>query len=187
MIQDLLSLPYDIRCRIWELVIGPSKLIPCKCVVTPHCCTAIHSRSCVGDFNFFKHCDHQLLRVCKAIHDEVQPLTIRRPMIFTICSGVCLDSFFLGMEIVQRSFIRRVKVKVYIGGLEETSLRNMSGAALLKQAESQCGPFVQNALKCSGVGKVVDAKVISNVEEDAHSRRTVWMRLELTSNTNTFI
>jgi hypothetical protein len=179
MVQDLLSLPYDIRLQIWEFVLGPSNLTPCKCVAVPSYCTITHPRSCFGDLDLHKHCDDRILRVCRAIHDEVHPMVVRSPKFFTVCSGLCLDSLFSRIPVRERSFLRRINVKVYIGQLGEESLRGLSGTALLKQAESWCGPFVQNALKCPGAGEVVDAKVISDVEEDAKYRRTIWLALKL--------
>lgn len=187
MVQDLLSLPYDIRCQIWEYVLGPSKLTPCKCVVLPCYCTITHPGSCFGDFDLNGHCDNRILRVCRAIYDEVHPMTVRSPKAVTICSGMCLDTLFSSISVRERSFVRRVNVKVYIGRLGEESLEGLSGAALLKQAESWCGPFVQNALKSAGVGEIVDAKVTSIVNEDAKFRRTIWLALQLAPDAHTSV
>ncbi|KEF56963.1 uncharacterized protein A1O9_07153 [Exophiala aquamarina CBS 119918] len=185
MVQDLLTLPYDIRRQIWEYVLGPSKLKPCKCVIVQSYCTITHLGSCFGEFDLHEHCDNRILRVCRAIYDEVHPMMVRSPKIFTICSGICLDSLFSSISVRERSSVRRVNVKVYIGRLREGSLEGISGAALLKQAESWCGPFVQNALKCAGAGDIVDAKVISNVNEDTKLRRTIWLALQLAPDTQT--
>lgn len=179
MVHDLLSLPYDVRHQIWEFVLGPSKVTPCKCIVVPYYCTITHPRSCFGDFDIHQHCDHRVLRVCRAIHDEVHPLVVRSPKLFTVCSGLCLDQLFSSIPVRERAFVRMVNVKVYIGQLGKESLEGLSGTALLKQAESWCGPFAQNALKNPGVGEIVDAKLISDVDEDAKSRRTIWLALKL--------
>lgn len=179
MVQHLLSLPYDIRCQIWGYVLGPRNLTPCKCVTVPYYCTITHPASCFGRFDIHAHCDERILRVCRTIYDKVQPMIVRSPRVFTICSGLCLDSLISSIPARERSCLRIVNVKVYIGQLDENSLEGLSGAALLTQAESWCGPFVQNALKAQGVGEVVDAMVVSRAEEDAKFRRTVWLTLRL--------
>ena len=187
MIQDLLSLPYDIRRQIWEYVLGPSRVTPCRCMIAPSYCTITHPGSCIGDFDLHKQSDNRILRVCRAIYDEVHPIMIRAPKVFTVCSGMCLDSLFLSLRVTERSFVRRINVKVYIGRLGAESLEGLSGAELLEQAESWCGPFVQNALKCTGVGEIIDAKVISNASEDAKSRHTIWLALQLEPNASTSV
>lgn len=145
----------------------------------PHYCTITHPASCFGDLDVHAHCDCRILRVCRAIYDEVQPMLVRTPRVFTVCSGFCLDSLFLSIPLRERTWVKRVNVKVYTGRLEEESLRGLSGAALLRRAELWCGPFVQNALMCSGVGEIVDATAIGTAEEDAKHRRTIWLALNL--------
>lgn len=179
MPQTLLSLPYDVRHQIWQLVVGRSDFKPCRCIVKPYYCTVTHPNSCFGDFKTQEECDHRILRVCRQIHDEVRPLTLRSPKVFTVCNGLCLNSLFLSVPMSERRHWRRFKVRLYIGKIKEKDLRGLSGHALLKYAESWCGPYVQTALKCQGVSEMESAELEGDISVDEGSRRTAWVYIQL--------
>lgn len=175
----LFSLPYEIRVQIWQLVLGPSDLQPCTCVARPHPCRGTLSSTCMQDFNLDETCDNRILRVCREICDEVKPMVLRSPKIFTVCNGVCLDGLLGSIPSARRAQFRRVTVRVYIGGVKEQDLRGLKGAELLTEAESWCGPFVQMALKNHGVSEVETADLVGDVEVDEKLRRTVWVDIRL--------
>ncbi|EXJ59485.1 uncharacterized protein A1O5_12110 [Cladophialophora psammophila CBS 110553] len=158
MISPLLTLPYELRLQIWRLVLGPTEVQPCKCPSKPGTCKFNHPGSCCEGFDVDICCDNRLLRACRQIHDEVRPL-LTPPKLFIVCNGLCMESLFLGIQSPHRRWIKRVRVDLYVGELTQNALSGLSGQELLQRAETCCGPIVQSALKCQGVGCLLDVAI----------------------------
>ncbi|OQV00927.1 hypothetical protein CLAIMM_06362 [Cladophialophora immunda] len=178
MIPPLLTLPYELRLQIWNLVLGPTEIEPCRCPSKPGSCTYNHPGGCCEGFDVYKRFDNRLLRVCRQIHNEVQPL-LSSPKHFIVCNGLCLESLFLGIQPRHRRWIKHVRVGLYIGDSAPDALKAQHGQELLQRAEASCGPFVQSALKCQGVGRVLDVVSVREIEVDDMGKRKLSVDLIL--------
>ncbi|KAH0837718.1 hypothetical protein AYO21_09212 [Fonsecaea monophora] len=174
----LLALPYELRRQIWTLALGPTQVHACKCHSTPGKCTSKHAGVCCEALNAYKIFDNRFLRVCRQIHDEVRPL-LNSPPRFNVCSGLCMESLFLGIQPRHRRWIKHVRVYVYIGDASPEALNGQSGPELVHRAEASCGRFVQSALKFQGVGRLLDASSVREIEVDDVGRRKLCVDLTL--------
>jgi len=179
MVSSLLSLPFELRLQIWNLVLGPTEVEPCKCSSPPRACKFNHPGGCCEGFDVYKCFDNRILRVNRQIYDEVHPMVLGSPKIFTLCNGLCLESMFLGIQEQDRRWVRRVRVQMVVGNLHLENLRGQIGSALLQMGESRSGPYVQSALQCPDVGSLIDAAPAGQIEEDGTGRRTLWVDLVL--------
>jgi hypothetical protein len=92
---------------------------------------------------------------------------------------LCLESFFLGIRNRDRQWIKHVRVNLYVGDIAASSLDQYTGQELVKEAEASCGAFVRSALKCQGVGSLVNVKLLGVIEEDDKGRRILRVSLTL--------
>jgi hypothetical protein len=178
MFPLLLRLPFELRLQIWELVLGPTDIEPCKCPSKPETCTFNHPTGCCASFDVYKAVDNRLLRICRQIRDEVRPLL--SPKLFIVCNGLCLESFFLGVNSRDRRWIKKVRVNLFIGDVSANTLVGLTGQELLWRAEASCGAFVRSALKCQGVGSLADLAPAGGIEEDSRGSRLLRVDLRLT-------
>ncbi|KIV97076.1 hypothetical protein PV10_00871 [Exophiala mesophila] len=177
---SLLSLPYEIRHQIWQLVIF--RLQPCACLAAPRpqaCTVTLLPSRCIQDFKVDEEFDNRILRVCRQICNEVRPMLLESPQVLTVCNAVCLDELLRSVPSKRRGQFRRIRVRLYIGQVKEEDLRGLKGQDLLREAESWCGPFVQMALRNIGVSDIESVDLVGNVEVHEQLRRTVWVDIRL--------
>lgn len=129
----------------------------------------------------YKTLDNRILRVNRQIYQEVHSLLLSSPKRFSVCNGLCLESLFLSIEPRDRQWIRHVRVGLYVGDTSSEVLGDETDRMLLQSAESRCGPYVQSALKCQGVGRLLHVTPAGNVDigPDDKGRRTLIVDLTL--------
>jgi hypothetical protein len=175
----LLSLPFELRFNIWNLVLGPTTVEPCDCSTKSGICTISAPERSSRGFSVYEVFDNRVLRVCRQLHEEVRWVLSTAPKQYVLCNGPCLERFFLQIPVKDRRWINNVRVNLYIGAGREDTLDGRTGKELLQVAEASCGGFVQSALKCAGVGAVVDAMPVGDVGTDATGRRILCVDLTL--------
>jgi len=178
----ILSLPFELRLQIWEFVLGPTRVIPCKCPSKPGLCRFNHPGGCCESFDVYKIFDNRILRVCRQTHDEVRGVLANAPKRFDLCNGLCLESFFLSIGTRDRHWIKRVRVNLYIGEVLAENFEGQTGQELLRIGEASCGAFVCSALKYQGVGSLVGVTSVGAIRQDTMSRRILSVDLTLRRN-----
>jgi hypothetical protein len=173
----LLRLPFELRHQIWNLILEPNEIEPCKYPSKFVTGAFSHAAGNCERFNVYEAIDNRLLRVCRQIHEEVRPLL--KPKRFIVCNGLCLETFFLGIKDKDRRWVKNVRVNVYVGDSTEAALEGHTGLEFLRKAEASCGGFVQSALKCRGVRSVINVATVGVIDEDSAGRRLLCMDLAL--------
>jgi hypothetical protein len=186
MAPTLLSLPIEIRLQIWHHIFAPTEITACECLtVTPD------EKKCTNDTTDI-HCmvirrvserarsDVGLLRVCKAINQELKPIVQLRTVELTICAPFCFRWLVEGSGITERRMIRAVRMRVHTCSKDE-DLKTVKAADQITSGKPHTHHIV-SALEHHGMGVVKDVRWIPDTAVEACVRcsdQFAWIDITL--------